>query len=388
MNASRFVARIFDGALLRRRKRLRQERAQSRTSSCSQKKCSAIRRAPTPNACMSISMCSRATTCIARASASTAAPGVALGAAGFPVGETHSDEFFGEQETYRRKFEIVIPYRRSAHGDNSTWSSSCKAVPTSGSAIRRRTGRRPSPSGALFLAAGATARPRPGPVARRQAFVMNARFDKPNELTVAWQIAPGLLPISRQAEFGDGKSTRSADLARTATLTPTTTSATSRCSTTTSNRRSRSPAQAPRKSKSHHRRFPRLQGESICYPPGEQSWRSCCRRRASFPWRPRLRRQRPVSEQDRWAAVIRDGSWSALLGGFILPDCCCRSRPASADGADLSSIIAGQGGTVSAGRGFALSASYVLGMAFTYTSAGTLPAIAGSRSRRPSKSPG
>src|SRR5690606_7145235 len=40
--------------------------------------------------------------------------GVALGAARFPRGETHSDEFFGEQEIYRREFSIAIPYRRSA----------------------------------------------------------------------------------------------------------------------------------------------------------------------------------------------------------------------------------------------------------------------------------
>jgi thiol:disulfide interchange protein DsbD len=42
----------------------------------------------------------------------------------------------------------------------------------------------------------------------------------------------------------------------------------------------------------------------------------------------------------------------------------------------LSSIIAGQG-TVSTGRGFALSVSYVLGMAFTYTILGVLSALAG-----------
>ena len=43
----------------------------------------------------------------------------------------------------------------------------------------------------------------------------------------------------------------------------------------------------------------------------------------------------------------------------------------------LSSIIAGQGGTVSTSRGFFLSLSYVLGMAATYTAAGALAALAG-----------
>ena len=49
----------------------------------------------------------------------SATPGVELAPAVFPVGEIHSDEFFGEQETYRRKFEIVFPYRRTAAVDDS-----------------------------------------------------------------------------------------------------------------------------------------------------------------------------------------------------------------------------------------------------------------------------
>ena len=40
--------------------------------------------------------------------------GVAIGAARFPRGETHSDEFFGDQEVFRHKFRIAIPYRRTA----------------------------------------------------------------------------------------------------------------------------------------------------------------------------------------------------------------------------------------------------------------------------------
>ena len=42
--------------------------------------------------------------------------GVALGAARFPRGETHTDEFFGEQEIYRGEFAVSIPYRRNGSG--------------------------------------------------------------------------------------------------------------------------------------------------------------------------------------------------------------------------------------------------------------------------------
>src|SRR5512145_1083158 len=44
--------------------------------------------------------------------------GVAIGAARFPRGETHTDEFFGEQETFRHQFRVAIPYRRSSPTDS------------------------------------------------------------------------------------------------------------------------------------------------------------------------------------------------------------------------------------------------------------------------------
>jgi thioredoxin:protein disulfide reductase len=44
----------------------------------------------------------------------SATPGVTLGAAEFPEGEIHSDEFFGEQVIYRREFEIRVPYQRAS----------------------------------------------------------------------------------------------------------------------------------------------------------------------------------------------------------------------------------------------------------------------------------
>ena len=40
--------------------------------------------------------------------------GIVLGAADFPQGRMHEDEFFGVMETYRERFQIRIPYERSA----------------------------------------------------------------------------------------------------------------------------------------------------------------------------------------------------------------------------------------------------------------------------------
>ena len=72
-----------------------------------------------------------------------------------------------------------------------------------------------------------------------------------------------------------------------------------------------------------------------------------------------------VSEQDQWAARIVNGSWPELLGWFYLGGLLLSFTPCVLPMVPiLSSIIAGQG-TVPTSRGFALSVSYVRGMAST-----------------------
>jgi thiol:disulfide interchange protein DsbD len=79
----------------------------------------------------------------------------------------------------------------------------------------------------------------------------------------------------------------------------------------------------------------------------------------------------PVAEQDRLAALIRDGNLFAVLGTFFaigvllsLTPCVLPMIPI------LSGIIVGQGGTVTPSRGFSLAFTYVQGMALTYAAAG------------------
>ncbi len=78
-----------------------------------------------------------------------------------------------------------------------------------------------------------------------------------------------------------------------------------------------------------------------------------------------------VSEQDRLAAVIRNGNLAAVLGTFFviglvlsLTPCVLPMIPI------LSGIIVGQGDKVTPARGFSLAFSYVQGMALTYAAAG------------------
>ena len=56
----------------------------------------------------------------ARFSFDSGTDGVTLGAASFPRGETHKDEFFGEQEVFRHKFSIAIPYQRSRSEEHTS----------------------------------------------------------------------------------------------------------------------------------------------------------------------------------------------------------------------------------------------------------------------------
>jgi thiol:disulfide interchange protein DsbD len=85
-----------------------------------------------------------------------------------------------------------------------------------------------------------------------------------------------------------------------------------------------------------------------------------------------------VSEQDRLATLLRSGSLFAVLlqffvGGLLLAftPCVLPMVPI------LSGLIVGQGKSVTTGRAFLLSLTYVLGMAVTYTITGALFAAAG-----------
>lgn len=85
----------------------------------------------------------------------------------------------------------------------------------------------------------------------------------------------------------------------------------------------------------------------------------------------------PVAEQDRLAAVIRDGNLGMVLVTFFglglllaFTPCVLPMIPI------LSGIIVGQGDKVTATRGFSLAFTYVQGMALTYAAAGAIFVLA------------
>ncbi len=306
--------------------------------------------------------------------------GVVLGAPRFPRGETHTDEFFGEQEIFRERFSVAIPYRRTASVDTLELKLDLQGcAPTFCYLPQSWTAAIELPP-APFLGAGAVDTSATGdllPV--DDAFAMNARFDKPNELTVAWQVAPGYylyrdkltvtatgnielgepsLPAGKphtDDNFGDVEVYRDSvelkvPLARA------------------------SPDEIAVEITAG---FQGCKDDSICYPPGEQLMSLVLPATSEFPAPAAPDGSELVSEQDQWAARIVNGSWPELLGWFYLGGLLLSFTPCVLPMVPiLSSIIAGQG-TVSTGRGFALSVSYVLGMAFTYTILGMLSALAG-----------
>src|SRR5881227_3066247 len=84
------------------------------------------------------------------------------------------------------------------------------------------------------------------------------------------------------------------------------------------------------------------------------------------------------AEQDWFASLIRAGNPLVMLGWFYLAGLALAFTPCVLPMVPiLSGIIAGGGRTLNTARAFALSVTYVLGMALTYTLAGIACAAAG-----------
>jgi thioredoxin:protein disulfide reductase len=116
----------------------------------------------------------------------------------------------------------------------------------------------------------------------------------------------------------------------------------------------------------------------LCYPPTTRTLTVALPKATAVSALPP--RNGAVTEQDRWAKILRDGSlWVVIAsffgGGLLLAftPCVLPMVPI------LVGIIAGDGDKVSSARGFALASSYVLGMAIVYTAAGIAAALAGSQ---------
>ncbi len=318
--------------------------------------------------------------------------GARLLGARMPQGRTHSDEFFGEQEIYRGRFQIEIPYSRSRELYELTldmtlqgcadiglcyppqyWSRDVAVPP--GPVVAGGTMSQPVMLGELLL--GERGRAAADDVLPpEQAFVMNAIVAGPNELLVSWDIQPGYYLYRDSFEFRTDSDIRLGGAALPAgvahhdeffgdvTVYYDYVEATVPFARAT-------PDEIPLLITAV---FQGCKEDSICYPPIEQSMSLTLPAASVFAT---TLPAAPVSEQDRLASLLLADQWWLVLGTFYglglllaFTPCVLPMVPI------LSGIIAGHN-QVSTQRAFLLSLSFVLGMAVMYTAAGALAAVAG-----------
>ncbi len=308
-----------------------------------------------------------------------------------PQGRIHSDEFFGEQEIYRGRFRIEIPYSRSRELDELTldmtlqgcadiglcyppqyWSRDVAIPP---GPITGGTMSQPVMLGEMLL--GERGRSAADDVLPpEQAFVMNAIVAGPNELLVSWDIQPGYYLYRDSFEFRTdsdirlGGATLPAGVDHHDEFFGDVTVYYDYVEATVPFARA-TPDEIPLQITAV---FQGCKEDSICYPPIEQTMSLTLPAASVFA---SSLPAAPVSEQDRLASLLLADQWWLVLGTFYglglllaFTPCVLPMVPI------LSGIIAGHN-QVSTQRAFLLSLSFVLGMAVMYTAAGALAAVAG-----------
>ncbi|MBW7930959.1 MAG: protein-disulfide reductase DsbD [Gammaproteobacteria bacterium] len=310
--------------------------------------------------------------------------GASFGTPLMPEGELYSDEFFGEMHVYRGEAVVRIPVadapadplaftiRSQGCADiglcypPQKWDATVTLAGT-GSVTGTRS------LGALLSGAGSD-----GLLAPEQAFVASAERGTDGRLRLIWDIQPG--HYLYRDSLGVGSATPGL---RVGSL--------------------QLPPGVPKEDESRGRTQvyygevvaeAALDGDawparvevsyqgcregSLCYPPQVQVLAVGTTSEATTPASGPGAAQPMVSEQDRLAAMVGTTNLALVMlsfAGFGLllsfTPCCLPMIPI------LSGIIVGQGDKVTTGRAFALSLTYVLGMALTYTLAGAAFAAAG-----------
>jgi thiol:disulfide interchange protein DsbD len=327
----------------------------------------------------------------------TEAAGVTIGEPNYPQGEIHTDDYFGEQVVFRGKFAVTAPIAGAAAGSAvplklklqgcadaglcyppTVWDSNVQmpaALPVSAAASGSKLD-------AAFAGATSNADEFLDP---EVAFRVSAAPTASNTVEIDWIIAEGyylyksrikvepaepgatignvILPkgeLHRDEFFGEQEVYRRS---LTATF-------------------SVPPGAA---NNSFKVTYQGCADAGLCYPPitrtlaatlppggiaatSDASAAASSASEAGF-----------VSEQDRLAALIRDGNLALVLLSFFGAGLLLAFTPCVLPMVPiLSGIIAGQGNVVSTRRAFGLSVAYVLGMAVMYTGAGIAAGALGS----------
>jgi thiol:disulfide interchange protein DsbD len=309
----------------------------------------------------------------------SATPGVTIGAPVYPKGESHSDEYFGEQEIFRGNFTVTAPLTGAKPGDTvavklkwqgcadaglcyppSVWDATVKVAGATSTADK------------IFDNARDVAQEEEDYLDPEVAFVLTAEAKSVNDVQLNWRIAEGYYLYKQRMKLEPVDAARPVG----AIVLP--------------------------KGESHYDEYfgdqeiYRLSVDgSFSVPPGAKSvdvnvtYQGCADAGLCYPPITKTltvslegapaaisTANSPsggefVSEQDSYAEKIKNGNLFLVLASFFGAGLLLAFTPCVLPMVPiLSGIIAGGGENISTRRSFMLSVSYVLGMAFTYTAAG------------------
>lgn len=324
-----------------------------------------------------------------RMAVATGAEGVTLGEPVYPRGEMHTDEYFGEQEIFRGKFDVTIPVTLAGNAGRAVpitlklqgcadaglcypptaWTTTVD-VPAGASGLdallaqSRRSGK--ESGGDEFLDPDV-------------AFRLAVAADGPDRAQLVWEIAPGYYLYRNRLAVAT--TSREATLGQ--LVLPKGESHTDEYFGEQEVYREELAASLPvARAGGRALTLPvtvTYQGcadAGLCYPPITKALSVDLPAGGTMS----VETSGFVSKQDWMAGFIRSGNLLLVIGFFFGAGLLLAFTPCVLPMVPiLSGIIAGQGANVTTRRAFFLSLSYVLGMAFTYTLAGIAAAAAGAQ---------
>ncbi len=312
-------------------------------------------------------------------------PGITIGEPVYPKGESHKDEYFGEQEVFRGDFKVTAPLKGAKVGDALTvklkwqgcadaglcyppseWVANVKVASATASAA--------ASADKLFASEPADIASDDEFLPIDEAFALTEQALSKNTIQLNWRIAKGYYLYKERISVAASGGTKAVG----ALVLP--------------------------KGENHHDEFfgdqevyrdsvdatfsvPPSDAKSVeikvtyqgcadaglCYPP-ETKTLTVSLEDAPETYAPPssgVESAGYVSEQDSYAEKIKNGNLALVLLSFFGAGLLLAFTPCVLPMVPiLSGIIAGSGEHVTTRRSFMLSVSYVLGMAFTYTAAG------------------
>ncbi len=315
--------------------------------------------------------------------------GTVFGTPVMPEGQLYHDEFFGDMHVYRNEALVRIPVTRAPAGPVrfSIRSQGCADLGLcyppqkwNASVVLAAAGTA-APAGRsleALLAAGRS----DAPLSPGQVFQANAMRDGATDLRIDWKILPGYYLYRDSIKVSSATPGVSVGPLKLSEGTPKEdeywgkTRVYYGTAVTTARLDGNGEPLQVRVS------YQGCKEDSICYPPQTVTLSASPAFAGTMasPVAGSSAAEPMVAEQDRLAAMIGTANLALVMltfAGFGLllgfTPCCLPMVPI------LSGIIVGQGEKVTTLRAFALSLTYVLGMALTYTVAGAVFAAAGSQ---------